>query len=126
MLRTVFGYRKEQHVNMEHVRKKFKIMSVNQMAVYHTLLEAHNVVNNASSEKIGMKWDTGLEKKYALRSTDDGLLKVPNRPISKCTGFSYYGAKLYNLLPGSIRDTSKSATYKVLIKEWIWNNIPSY
>ena len=46
MLRTVFGYRKEQHVNMEHVRKKFKIMSVNQMAVYHTLLEAHNVVNN--------------------------------------------------------------------------------
>ena len=101
-------------------------MSVNQMSVYHTLLEAHNVVNNSSSEKIGRKWDTGLEKKYALRSTNEGLLTVPNRPISKCTGFSYYGAKLYNLLPRSIRDTSKSATYKVLIKEWIWNNIPSY
>ena len=119
MLRTVFGFRKTQHVNMENVRSEFKIMSVNQMCVYHTLVEANNVVKNSSSEKIKMKWDTKLETKYSLRSTDEKLLKVPDKPTSKCTGFSYSGAKLYNLLPRNIRDTSNSTTFKVLIKELI-------
>ena len=126
MIRTVFGYRKNQHVNMEHVRTKFKIMSVNQMSIYHTLIEAHNVIWNSSSEKIKMKWSNESENKYTLRSTDKRFLKVTNKPVSKCAGFSFYGPKLFNLVPSNIRNTFNSATFKTLIKEWIWSNIPSY
>ena len=65
-------------------------------------------------------------KKYDLRSTGENILKVPNKPTVKCSRFSYYGAKLYNLLPTNIKATVNSSTFKNLIKEWIWTNIPSY
>ena len=31
-------------------------MPVNQMAIYHTVLEAHNVIKNAASDQIKTKW----------------------------------------------------------------------
>ena len=40
-----------------------------------------------------------LEKKYALRSITNKDLKVPEKPKLKCMGFTYYGAKLFNMLP---------------------------
>ena len=45
---------------------QIKVMSVNQIAVYATLLKAYNVMSHLSSEQIKMKW-TIIEKKYALR-----------------------------------------------------------
>lgn len=96
MIRSVFGFGKKQHVNMEQVRNMFKIISINQMSVYHTLIEAHNLLWNSSSEKIKMKWNNESEKKYTLRSRDENFLKVPNKPISKCAGFSYYAPNLFN------------------------------
>ena len=42
-------------------------IAINQIAVYHTLLEAYNVMSHLSSEQIKLKW-TIIEKKYALRS----------------------------------------------------------
>ena len=110
----------------EQVRNKFKIMSVNQMCIYHTLIEAHNIIWNSSSEKIKIKWNNESENRYTLRSRDEKFLKVPNKPMSKCAGFSYYAPKLFNLMPRNIRNTFNSATFKTLIKEWIWSNIPSY
>ena len=124
MIRVVLGVGKKYHVNMEDVRKKFKMMSVNQMNIYHTLLEAHNVIRNSSSDQIKMKWSNELEKKYSLRSKN--FLKVPDKPLQKCTGFSYYGPKLFNALPQNIKETYNSQTFKILIKDWIWSNIPSY
>ena len=52
--------------------------------------------------------------------------KVPEKPTSKCTGFTYYGAKLYNKIPCDIRKTPNSVQFKALVKEWIWKNIPSF
>ena len=100
--------------------------ATNQMSVYHTLIEAHNLLWNSSSEKIKMKWNNESEKKYTLRSRDENFLKVPNKPISKCAGFSYYAPNLFNWMPRNIKNTFNSATFKTLIKEWIWSNIPSY
>ena len=77
MLRIVLGLRKKCHVNMEQVRNKIRMMSVNQMSIYHTLLEAHNIVKNSSSDQIKMKWDSEFEKKYCLRSKDKNYLQVP-------------------------------------------------
>ena len=58
MLRLILGCNIKQHINMENIRKKVKMMSINQMCVYHTILEAYNVIRNSSSECIKRKWDS--------------------------------------------------------------------
>ena len=58
-----------------------------------------------------MKWTNISEKKYALRSITYNGLKVPEKPMLKCLGFTYNGAKVqyfYNIKNGSSNITSKS------------------
>ena len=50
MIRVIHGFTKSQHINMEKLRNKMKMMSVNQMVVYHTILETFNVTWRSSSE----------------------------------------------------------------------------
>ena len=126
MIRLIFGIKKNQHINMQRVREGLKMFSVNQMAVYHTLLEAYNVIWNSSSEQIKMKWTEKPENKYSLRSATGSNLRVPEKPTAKCMNFTYSGAKLFNMLPCNIRETVNKNIFKVLIKEWIWQKIPSY
>ena len=77
------------------------------------------------SEQIHIKW-TIIEKKYALRSITNKNLKVPEKPKLKCMGFTYNGAKLFNMLPLQMRETQNPDTFKNMSKDWIWKNIPSY
>ena len=126
MLRIILGLKKNQHINMQHMREKIKMMSVNQMAVYHTIIEAYNIINNSASEQIKRKWEEKCDTKYSLRSLVKNDLKVPEKPKVKCTGFTYYGSKLFNKLPCNIRKTMNIGTFKSLTKKWIWENIPSY
>ena len=125
MLRIVLGIDKRNHVNMRLVREDIKMMSVNQICIYHTLIEAYNVVQKSSSEKVQRKWKN-REKIYFLRNVAKNDLKVPDKPATKCLGFSYFGAKLFNMLPTSIRENKNPNNYKNLTKEWIWKNIPSH
>ena len=100
------------------------MMSVNQMNVYHTLIEAYNVIMKSSSEKIKSKWSHKPENEYFLRSEKEQ--KVPKKPKKKCTGFSYCGAKLFNKLPSEIKESKNSHKFKSQTKAWIWKNIPAY
>ena len=102
MLRMVFGHSINDHVNMKKLREKIKMFSVNQMTIYHTLLEAYNVVNKTSSEKIQELWSDPREQPYSLRSVTNNDLKVPRQPKLKAQGFSYFAPKLYNMLPTTI------------------------
>merc|ERR1712051_968782 len=98
MIRVIYGLKIQNRVNMKNVREKIKMMSVNQMAVYHTLLEAYNVMSHLSSEQIKMKW----------------------------MGFTYNGAKLFNMLPPQTREIKDPNAFKTEMKNWIWENILSY
>ena len=51
MLRVIFGLKIKNYVNMKNVREKIKMMSVNQISVYHTLLEAYNVMRHSPLSK---------------------------------------------------------------------------
>ena len=102
------------------------MMSVNQMCVYHTILEAFNVIRNSSSESIKMKWEHKNENKYSLRSEKTNDQRIPEKPMLKYSGFTYFGAKLFNKLPSTIKETVDPKTFKNLTKSWIWDNIPSY
>ena len=125
MIRVIMGLKKEKHINMSHIRNKFQIMSVNQICIYHTILEAYNIMRNGASEQIQMKWTNTRKNNYSLRSITRKDLKVPDKPMPKCLGFSYNGSKLFNLLPKVLRENQNSHTFKTLTKEWIWKNIPS-
>ena len=107
---------------MEKLRRKMKMFSVNQMCIYHTLLEVHNIVKKKSSEQIQNKWSK-TKQNYNFRTSKD--LKVPEKPNVNCIGFTYLGSKLFNSLPKNLKETLNSDTFKTLIKNWIWENIPS-
>ena len=112
-------------VSMKNLREEIKMMSVNQISVYHTLLEAYNVMRHLSSEQINMKWKL-IERKYALRSATEKQLNVPKKPKLKCLGFTYNGAKLFNMLPIEMKKVEDPSAFKNMTKKWIWENIPSY
>ena len=80
-------------------------------------------MSHSSSEQIHMKWTNISEKKYSLRSITNKNLKVPEKPKLKCLGFTYNGAKLFNMLPIQMRETKNSNTFKTMTNDWIWKNI---
>ena len=80
----------------------------------------------SSAEQIQMKWSDVRENEYSLRSAARNDLKVPEKPMPKCLGFTYNGAKLFNLIPRNLRETQNTNSFKTLTKKWIWNNIPSH
>ena len=102
------------------------MISVNQMAIYHTLLEAFNIQRNSASEQIQSKWSKIQKNDYSLRSLNKMDLKVPERPKARCMNFTYYGSKLFNSLPSNIKEAENSNVFKSWIKNYIWKNIPSY
>ena len=48
------------------------------------------------------------------------------QPKLKCLGFTYNGAKLFNMLPIKLKKVEDPSAFKTMTKEWIWENIPSY
>ena len=125
MIRVIFGIKHGMHVNMQDLRRKINMMSVNQMAVYHTLMECNNIVKNSASEQIKSKWTDFNKKVYSLRSVQNEDLKVPDKPKLKSRGFTYHAAKLYNMLPKSIKEAQNISLFRTLTKKWIWEKIPS-
>ena len=106
-------------------RTKIKMMSVNQMSIYHTIMEVFNILYNKSSEQISNKYSH--HDRHSLRKNTNNFLRVPEiHEHRKCTGFTYCGAKIFNSLPINIRETQDSIIFKKLVKNWIWDEIPSY
>ena len=48
------------------------------------------------------------------------------KPKLKCLGFTYDGAKLFNMLPIQMKKIENPNTFKTMTKDWTWENIPSY
>ena len=125
MIRLLGNHKRSDHITMKTEREKLKIFSVNQMAVYHVALEMFNIVVKESSENIREKIILPENPFYEMRSRNKGEVRVPKPPPKRCMGFSYTGPKLYNYLPEVFRKTTDPDLYKELLKNWIWDEIPS-
>ena len=124
MMRLLKGTNRKSHTNMEKLRKELKMMSVNQLSVYHVAIEMFNIINNKSSESLHEQMK--LESRgYGLRGLDDGKVKVPEKGKKSCNGFHYMGPKLWNFLPKHIRKTNIRNIFKEKLKDFIWESIPS-
>ena len=101
------------------------MLSVNQLACYHFLIETFNILNNKSSPQIEEKIRPRENTRYNMRSNAKGELHIIDKPLKSCTGFTYMAGKLWNLLPDEIRRISKPDPFKIRIKAWISETIPS-
>ena len=94
------------------------MLSVNQMSVYHTVIEAYNITNITASEELQKKLNMH-ERKQSERNTAKDKLYVPKKLRIKCTGFSYLGPKLYNVIPKDIKEAKTTDDFKTQLKGWI-------
>ena len=61
-------------------------------------------------------------------NTQRGVQQIMNymyqkTPEKQCTGFSYIGPKLYNVIPKDIKEAKTADDFKDQLKGWIWKNI---
>ena len=84
-----------------------------------------HILNLNSSPQIEEKIRPRENTRYNMRSNDKRGLHIINKPLKSCTGFTYMAAKLWNLLPEEIRKTTEPDPFKMKIKPWINENIPS-
>ena len=126
MLRLIFNYKLGDMTNMSELRNKIKMFSINQMVCYHVLLEAFNVINYESSEVILKKWRPIETRQYPVRNNRKNEVKVPIPAHVTSQGFTFYGAKLWNQLPVDIQEITNPDNFKTAVKEYIWDQIPSY
>ena len=124
MIRLLCGHRRSDHINMQELRKKINMLSVNQLSCYHILLETFNILRNNSSPQIEEKIKPRENARYQMRSSTRGDLHVIEKPKKSCLGFTYTSAKLWNMLPQEIRNQEKIDPFKSEIKKWISKNIP--
>ena len=123
LLRVIYGKTRQSHTNMQKLREEHKIMSINQLSIYHVAMDMFGIINNSSSDFLHEEFK--IEKKrYELRCNDDGQVRVPDKMKKSCTGFGYIGPKLWNYLPGHIRKTTIRDIFKEKMKDWIWEFIP--
>ena len=64
-----------------------------------------------------------MKKKHSERSEAKIEMYVPENPRKRCTGFSYFGPKLYNMIPKDIKEAKTTDDFKTQLKGWIWKNI---
>ena len=65
-------------------------------------------------------------KVCSLIQNTNNFIRVRELPEKKSIGFTYCGAKIFNSLPNEIRETQDINTFKSLVKDWMWREIPSY
>ena len=118
MMRLLIGKNRSSHTNMEKTRQNLKMMSVNQLSVYHTAIEMYNIINNKSS--VALHQEMKIQQRgYNLRGMEEGKVQVPEKGKKSCNGFHYMGPKLWNFLPGHIRKTTIRNIFKEKLKDYI-------
>ena len=98
------------------------MFSLNQMAVYHSVMEAYNIINKKASDQLQKKLNMH-EGKQSEKSAANNKMYVPEKPRKRCRGFSYIGPKLYNVIPNDIKEAKTADDFKDQLKGWIWKNI---
>ena len=100
---------------MSEVRDKIGMFSVNQMAVYLTVMETYNIINRKASDQLQRKLNKH-DGKHSEGSAANNDLYVPKKPQKRCTGFSYIGPKLYNMIPKGIKEAKTVDDFKDRLK----------
>ena len=96
MLRTITGKKLSDHVTLANLRRQTGVMTVNQLCVYHILMETYSILKLGSSPEL----EKELTRKSGnpsirLRSVTDQILEIPIN-YNKNNSFNYYAAITWN------------------------------
>ena len=58
-------------------------------------------MQNSFSEQIQNKYTQ--QERHSQKNNANKFIMVPEKPMKRCTGFTYCGAKLFNSLPNDIQ-----------------------
>ena len=127
MVRLITGHKRSDNIQMCQLRSSIKMMSVNQIACYHIIIEAYNIINHKSCDELHDKLTQSLsQSNMQTRSEARRDLLVPKVMKKSCLGFSYFAAKLWNSLTVWTKCLKSECSFKTAIKKWISNGgIPS-
>ena len=102
-----------------------KVMSVQQLTAYHTLMTVFKAVR--------LKKPSYLAEKFKLRQPNE-FETFPHRQTNTIKaragltillgGIVYRGAKLWNLMSQDLRNEEKLMKFKHMVKKWIYRNVP--
>ena len=92
------------------------------MSSNHTVMEVFNITNRTACEQLQNKL-IRHEGRHSERSAANNELYVAKEPRINCTGFSYLGPKLYNMLTTDIKSAKSIEDFKNKLIGWIWKNI---
>ena len=98
-------------------------LSVNQLAVYHSVLMVHKVMQTKSPAYLYSMFNS--QYRYRTRQCDSGIIKnmtCPHLTLSS-KSFKYQSSGHYNSIPKNIRAAQSLPQFKLLVKEWIKENI---
>ena len=97
---------------------KLDWLSVNQLVVYHTLLQVYKIRSSREPEYLSQ----------ALRDDNrNGNIIIPNTDLSLAkNSFVFRGAKLWNNLPPNIRNNFKISKFKKESRKWVKENISRF
>ena len=155
MMRIITGKKCKDKVSIKYLRDTTKTTSVNHVACYHILMETYGVIHEGTSADL-KKLLTHSINTHSMNTRSATQLKV-SEPDNKGrkNDFVYYGAKLWNLIPESLRAgpaathesskisssrsmtqkeqkiaaqklaATKKAAFRKGIKTWISSSIPS-
>ena len=99
--------------------------AVHQLGVYHTMVPANCIIRTGQPKY--------LADRLVLRQPQPDQL-FPARHINTISvnwdltlgrcGFLYRAARIWNLMPPTLRDTEKQEVFKTGLRKWIMENIP--
>ena len=94
-------------------------LSVHQLGAHHTIVTAHRIIRTGQPKY--------LADKLVLRTPGprhSNTITVNSELTLSRAGFLYRAAKLWNLLPSSLREEQKPEAFKFNVKKWIRENVP--
>lgn len=122
LMRLIVGKRKKDCVSVKTLLEMTGYMSVNQMAVTHTLSEVFNVINNDMNPGLKDTW-TEIKSQATMKTRfqEKENLNIVRFKKSGLEGFQQRGPVAWNSLPEDIRNTKSKETFKRKVKKWIVN-----
>ena len=106
----------------ENLLAKSNELSVHQLIAYHTILSLYKTLENKKPayiyNKLRLRENIRVQ---ALRNNEN--INVRGDLTVTRGGFTYRAAKLYNMIPGDIRNIKHYKSFKKKVKKWIKNHI---
>ena len=110
--------RQAPRTNRDYMYGKLDWLTVNQLIVYHSLLQVHRVRYSHEPEYMNQ---------FLSKYSRTGRICIPKINLTLVMeSFMYRGATLWNSLPSDIRRIEKIRCFKKEIRTWIKKNVPRF